>query len=132
MQIGRMRGWLRDRNGVVAQLTALSALHPPYAALVANMRSLEAAADALAGGADAASSFVAARGSLLGLGLRWDAAAVALDAAFTVGAADPLVAAGLLEARQLYAELRAAPYLELADALLAAAEAAPPLERAPS
>jgi class 3 adenylate cyclase len=119
LQAARAALWAGDTQSARADLELIDALRLPYAASVANRRSLRAGIDWLEGRRDGAvAALAAARRQLLGIGLRWDASQAALDAGFTVGAGDPTVREALLEARDFLTGAQARPIVAIVDRLL--------------
>ena len=117
------------RQAPLAQVTLdhLAALGARGRAVETDMAQIRAGLAALRGDLEAARiGFAGARAAYTDLGLRWDVALSGLAAGMCLGTDDAEVRGWVTEAATTFGELRALPFVEMAERLL---EAAPPAPR---
>jgi tetratricopeptide (TPR) repeat protein len=123
---GRVAILARDSALAQVALDRLAALGTRGRAVDADRATIRAGLAALAGDPDAArAGYRAALVAYRDLGLTWDEALVAQEAASMLGAGDPEIAGWLETARGTFIRLGAAPMLALLDQAVAGAGAAP-------
>jgi len=114
--------WAGRPEAAAADLAAYEALHLRLPAQDASGASLDAGLAALDGRRDEAlRGFLAARQTLLGMSLVFDAALVAIDAGMTLGAGVPEIAIALRDARAFLDRVGGRPLTDVIDRILAAA-----------
>jgi class 3 adenylate cyclase/tetratricopeptide (TPR) repeat protein len=110
----------RDADGAQSTLDALAELGARGRAVDADRATVEAGIAALGGDLDGGrAGYRAALAAYRDLGLAWDEALLGLQAAMTIGPADPEVAAWIESSRAILARLGAVPALARLDALSA-------------
>ena len=125
-RIGTASILARDAEGAREALRALAASGARGRANSADRTTIEAGIAALEGDREGAlAGYRAAAAAFHDLGLAWDEALLAMQAAVTIGPMHPEVAAWLANGRSILARLRATPIMAQLESLAAMAPASP-------